>query len=251
MLEGSSEIKRDNLFKPIKSTRSSEHVANEIRKSIINGDIKPGQSLPSERTLAENFNVTRNTVREALRSLEQHRLVSVRQGARITVQDYLTTAGFEFVSELLLSTGKENGELMIDIAGAWSSIGRAMMQYTIDHVGNHSIGAMEEAIKALAKEAAKSDCDLHTLQELDSEVHATLIRATGNQVMILLHNSIRFIYKQVVTLFEPIMKNPNQILLIYRKMLDCLKKGDISGAKEQVDLYFNLGQDALMHTNGK
>ncbi|MBW1881260.1 MAG: FadR family transcriptional regulator, partial [Deltaproteobacteria bacterium] len=73
--------RRDEPFTPIENVRTSERVADAIRRTILSGRFRPGEVLPPERTLAARFDVTRNTVREALRVLEHARLVSIRHGS--------------------------------------------------------------------------------------------------------------------------------------------------------------------------
>lgn len=46
--------------------------------TIFNGDLKPGQKLPPERTMAKLFQVSRTTIREALRALEHNGIIEIR-----------------------------------------------------------------------------------------------------------------------------------------------------------------------------
>ncbi len=68
-------------FKPIKQIRVSEEVAEQLKQSIILRHFKAGDKLPSERELAEAFQVSRVGVREALQSLENSGFIVKRQGA--------------------------------------------------------------------------------------------------------------------------------------------------------------------------
>lgn len=67
------------------SARLYRKVADDLIKSIRNGDYIPGQKLPTERELAESFQVSRPTVREALIALEILGFVEIRHGSGITV----------------------------------------------------------------------------------------------------------------------------------------------------------------------
>ena len=58
-----------NLFGPIKSERTFERVSTRIKGLILEGALKPGDRLPSENELAQQFGVSRQTIREALRIL--------------------------------------------------------------------------------------------------------------------------------------------------------------------------------------
>jgi GntR family transcriptional regulator, transcriptional repressor for pyruvate dehydrogenase complex len=68
-------------FKPVKLRRASEEVINQLKEEIRDGYLKPGDKLPPERQLSEEFKVSRLTIREALRVLESSGLVITQQGS--------------------------------------------------------------------------------------------------------------------------------------------------------------------------
>src|SRR5690349_612479 len=70
------------LFAPVSVARASSSIADQIRQAIITGRLEQGERLPPERELAEQFGVSRVTVRDALRALEAVGLIEVRVGAR-------------------------------------------------------------------------------------------------------------------------------------------------------------------------
>ncbi|HEX4225458.1 MAG TPA: FadR/GntR family transcriptional regulator [Pseudonocardiaceae bacterium] len=70
------------MFTTVSSNRMSEAIVAQIRTLIRTGRIVPGDRLPSERELCEQFGVSRVTVREALRVLEAGGLIEIRVGAR-------------------------------------------------------------------------------------------------------------------------------------------------------------------------
>jgi GntR family transcriptional repressor for pyruvate dehydrogenase complex len=77
-------------FKPVRQGRISEEIAQQLKESILLGLFKPGDRLPSERDLADQFKVSRVVIREALRALENLGFILTRQGA----------AGGAFVTDL-------------------------------------------------------------------------------------------------------------------------------------------------------
>ena len=68
------------MFKPFANTRKAEQVVDEILATVRKGTLTPGARLPDENTMAQEFNVSRNCVREALRILETMGVVEVRHG---------------------------------------------------------------------------------------------------------------------------------------------------------------------------
>jgi GntR family transcriptional regulator, transcriptional repressor for pyruvate dehydrogenase complex len=72
----------EGLFAPVAVARASAAIANQIREAIVGGRLEEGSRLPPERELAEQFGVSRVTVRDALRGLEAMGLIEVKVGAR-------------------------------------------------------------------------------------------------------------------------------------------------------------------------
>lgn len=87
-------------FTPIKPLRVSSEVTEQLKQSILLGQFKPGDKLPSERELAEEFQVSRVAVREALRSLENAGFIATRQG--ITGGAFVTDLSFQQLTNSFL-----------------------------------------------------------------------------------------------------------------------------------------------------
>src|SRR5919197_4934732 len=74
--------KSQGMFAPVAVARASSAIADQIRQAIVSGQLGRGDRLPPERELAEQFGVSRVTVRDGLRALEAMGLIDVRVGAR-------------------------------------------------------------------------------------------------------------------------------------------------------------------------
>ncbi len=70
------------MFTPVSAVRISQEIVEQIKEAIVGGGLRPGDRLPSERELTEQFGVSRVTVRDALRILEASGLIEIRVGAR-------------------------------------------------------------------------------------------------------------------------------------------------------------------------
>lgn len=92
-------------FQPIPRSSVPDEVFNQIAGEVLSGDIAAGDTLPSERRLAEVLGVSRPSVREALQRLSHAGLVDVRQGDVTTVRDYRRSAGLSLLPQLLLADG--------------------------------------------------------------------------------------------------------------------------------------------------
>ena len=74
-------------YTPIQSLKVFERVAVQIEQRILDGELRSGDRLPTERELAEQFQVSRTAVREALKILAQKGLVDMRPGRGTIVID--------------------------------------------------------------------------------------------------------------------------------------------------------------------
>ncbi len=70
------------IGQPVRAPKTSELIAAQLRRQIVRGAVKPGEKLPPETRLMEQFGVSRPTIREAFRILETEGLIVVRPGSR-------------------------------------------------------------------------------------------------------------------------------------------------------------------------
>ena len=83
----SSSARRPPEFQPLRLERRYEQVAEQIRKLISSGALKPGDKLPSERELCVQLGVGRSSVRDAVRTLQAMGILEPRQGHGTVVRD--------------------------------------------------------------------------------------------------------------------------------------------------------------------
>jgi len=95
-------------------------IFKEMRRRILSGELSPGERLPGERELATEHRTNRNTLREAVRRLEQARLVTVRHGQGVTVADFRKSGTLELLAPFLESAAElgESAHMLEDILRA-------------------------------------------------------------------------------------------------------------------------------------
>lgn len=96
---------------PPTSTNLAGTIFRDLRRQILGGELATGERLPGERELAQKYGTNRNTLREAVRKLEQSRLVTVRHGQGVTVADFRRTGTMELLPAFL-----ENASDMSEVA---------------------------------------------------------------------------------------------------------------------------------------
>ena len=90
------------------TSKIANNVFLELRRQILGGVLKSGERLPGERELAQTYQTNRNTLREAVRRLEQSRLVTVRHGQGVTVADFRRTGTMELLPAFFESASNPN-----------------------------------------------------------------------------------------------------------------------------------------------
>jgi len=96
---------------PARTPNIADAIFADLRAQILRGQLKPGERLMGERELASSYGTNRNTLREAVRKLEQAHLVTVRHGRGVLVSDFRKTGTMELLAPYLQS-GADMGELM-------------------------------------------------------------------------------------------------------------------------------------------
>ncbi len=188
-------------------------VYDAIEKQIFAGNLRVGDPLPAETTLAEQFGVNRSTVREGIRLLEQSGLVEREGGKRprISIPHYLELASSASRALILASiTFRELWEASALVEPMMAEI--AARNATAPDLARlkANIDEMEDAIRQIE---AKEIFEVDDFVGLDREFHEILAQASGNRVLILSHEPI-------TKLFIPAGRIILPRLLTYRRVLD-------------------------------
>lgn len=184
-------------FEPLRRLKAPELIAARIRDAILGGRYRPGDTLPSERSLAEQFAVNRSTLREALKRLDAQGLLETRHGGKTRVRDFLESAGLSLLPHLIAPGGEVDLALLRDLLElrvellAWTA-GLAAQRREPEGVTR-----LEELLGELAAaEAARER------QELDWAFFAALVELSGNRVLGFLVRPMRAVYDHNLALFE-------------------------------------------------
>lgn len=133
---------------PILREAVSDLVFGRLVDAILSGSIGSGEALPSERELAETFQVNRHAIREALKRLQQAGLVRISQGGKTRALDWRQHAGLDVLS-LLASTGSiPAARVLHDILVMRRSIGSDAAALCATRASDEQIAAVKAAAAA-------------------------------------------------------------------------------------------------------
>ncbi len=179
------------MLKPVSKAVVSNQVFEQLRDEILRRQYRPGDNLPPERELCEILNVNRSSVREALKRLEQARLIEIKQGGGITVLDFNISAGFDLLPWLVMPGGKVDLIAIRSILEFKLIINPEIARYAAMRIQPPELEQIESIVDEIDQ---CTDEDVDRFQELDFLFHYTLARSSENLTFILLYNSIREIY---------------------------------------------------------
>lgn len=166
----------------------SRRVHDSLRQRILEGDLEPGDRIPSERILAEEFGVNRHAVREALKRLEQAGLVRITHGGATRVLDWHDSGGLEVLLDLGGDPVDPPSDIVRSVLEMRASIGVDAARLCAGRADS----ARREAIAELGRRAASlagSDDEL-MVDQAYAEFWLAIVDGSGNIAYRLSLNSL-------------------------------------------------------------
>lgn len=177
------------MYKPVQSKSNHQYIVDELKKMVLTGALKVGDKLPPERELAELYQVSRTSIREALKSLEALGLLEIHQGDG----NYITNNLEEKNTDLLSLAFVLNECKMSDLTWLRYSFELNSLSYYAGRKNPEEIALFKEL---LDKIDAASTCD--ELVALDFNTHSLISDMEENKLFSFLHSSIYTLYNRNV-----------------------------------------------------
>jgi DNA-binding FadR family transcriptional regulator len=164
------------LFNRARSPKTAEVIASSIRQRIVSRELQPGDRLPAEPDLMEQFGVSRPTLREGIRILENEALVTIRRGAhggaRVREPDPMVAGRY---MGLMM---QREGTSVREVAEALNAIEKGAIDQLARASGRSDIRGFLEALAAL-----EACLDTSDLPECVWNLRASVVQASGNRAM--------------------------------------------------------------------
>lgn len=171
---------------PVRIPKISGLVADAVRKRILRGELRPGDSLPPEQLLADEFGVARATVREAIRILEAEDLLRISRGAR-SGATILRPSSDAFARTMAIAL-QTRGATVRDIYKARAEIEPVAARLAAEVAPAENARLLDEQIAAeSAVIAARSEPEMSRLL---GEFHRVLMTCSGNITLSLLGTAL-------------------------------------------------------------
>ena len=171
-----TDIQNEITLKAISKKKVYEEIARQIQKLIDGGKLKHGDRLPPERVLAEAFQVSRHSVREAFRTLEEKGILKSRVGSGT----YVVIEDEPSVVEFLAMAIKEERTKLVEIFQF-----RRILEPQIAALAaeNRTAAELDEMDRIIDRQKMTGD-DFSATADYDQAFHLTLAKASKNSILL-------------------------------------------------------------------
>jgi GntR family transcriptional repressor for pyruvate dehydrogenase complex len=206
----------------VKKTRIHEAIVAQIREEIAEGGWMPGDQLPPERQLSERFQVSRASVREAIRALESTGLVKTRSGGGTYV-----SSSTEVLLSPLASAILQQKDILQDIFETRKLIEPEIAALAALRADPEEIARMEEILEEQAQQIAEGETGV----EADTAFHSLLAQTTKNKIFVKLDDTLMDSLRETRERSLQVHGRPAHSLAGHREILNAIRAKDPARAR--------------------
>jgi DNA-binding FadR family transcriptional regulator len=220
------------MFTPARPRRAFDEIIGQIKEMISNGTLVPGDRLPSERALAEQFAVSRNTVREALRMLEIAGLVQLKRGA--SGGSFITAPSASLVPSALSDALEVTDFSLANLVETLRDMVSITASTAIDRMSSGDLAKLEDNVRRAAELTKAGEWDEKMRVHL--EFYAIMAEATENPVLVLIVRTLLDVTEKVILRVG--VTHDDSIVRSRRALLKALRARDSDAALAELARHF-------------
>jgi GntR family transcriptional repressor for pyruvate dehydrogenase complex len=210
-------------FEVVRRNKVYEEVAKQIERLILK-KLQPGDKLPSERELAEMLQVSRSSIRDAIRSLELMGLVEPRQGAGTIVRELSA----ESLVNPFANALKRRQELVSELLDFRKMLEPPLAARAATHASPDEISEMEEILQRQEVTLSHGEASIAE----DAEFHYSIALASGNSVVLKVLDILMDLLRETRERSLQLKGRPQRSLAGHRRILAAIKRHDAEAAKD-------------------
>jgi DNA-binding FadR family transcriptional regulator len=219
------------MFQAAKQTKVFQDVVEQIQEAIFDGRLATGQTLPAERELKAMFNISRGTLREALRVLEQKGLIEIKLG--VGGGSVVKAVDTEQISEslgLLIRSQKVSlshlAQFREDVEGMIAA--RAAQKH-----GKKDIKRLKQLLSQALDCVESGHSPRTVFIDIDKQIHLKMADITGNPIYISvlhsIHDNIHQYYDRFLSIEKTELEENYQDLY---DIIDAIENYQVDRARE-------------------
>lgn len=205
---------------PPRRGKVTEAIVRTLQARISRGEFKPGEQLPPERQLAELFNASRGSIREALRALELSGLIHSRQGGGNYVAQTLPSALTVPLGNYL----ERQRHALLDLYEARQMLEPRLAFLAAERGTRADMERIRAALERQERDLEASDLDV--AYDADRGFHLAIAEAAHNHTFIRLHNYLSDLVSESRREVVDSHSRRQQALVDHRAIYDAIAGGD-------------------------
>jgi GntR family transcriptional regulator, transcriptional repressor for pyruvate dehydrogenase complex len=209
-------------FEVVRKNKVYEEVAKQIERLILK-KLKPGDKLPSERELAEMLQVSRSSIRDAIRGLELIGLVEPRQGSGTIVRELSTESLVNPIANAL----KHKHEMVRELLDFRKMLEPPLAARAATHASPEETAEMDDILRRQEEKQGKGEAAIAE----DAEFHYSIALASGNSVVLKVIDTIMDLLRETRERSLQVEGRSQKSLAAHRKILAAIKRHDGEAAK--------------------
>ena len=215
-----NKIKRESL---------ADRIVSKIRRDIFTGKYKPGQRLPTEQKLADEFGTSKGTLRRAIQTLNQEGWIETVQGRGNTVCDFRDTVSIDVFPELLFDCPEAiiTPEFMHTVVEFMEWLHERILLSAATKAKPEDEPRLVELVSAQKEELTVAE-----FYENEARYHDELLNIGGNVLLRMTNNLLRKLMNRIIE--TGISRNFPYPMPLYREMNLAYIKAVCSGDREKV-----------------
>jgi len=232
----------ENMFTSIHSNdRLSDKIVDMIKEAIFTKKLKPGDKLPSERILVENFKASRVTVREALRILQYLGYLEIKRGSEGGA--YILDIEDKYFSNYLVDMFLLGKIKAVDVTESRLAIEPLAIKKATEH-------ATDELIEALNQNIEEADTYLKKKKFADArlsnlEFHRIIGEHSGNPVIYFMIDSIIGVIQKHMLAARLNQESQQHTVESHKRIVAVIQEGDATKAEELIKQHITEIQKSL------
>ncbi len=221
---------------PATVTGGSAAIASRLQQAILDGTYAYGARLPAERELASHFGASRSTVREALRRLEERRLLTRRIGSG-TFVNYRPSPDGSYIAEL---------SSPLELIEVRMAVEPRIARLAAVNATGRDLDRMAEALERVEGAGA----DRETFSTADGHFHLLLAECTRSPLMVWLYQQINDVrsHAQWNSMKDKILtqKRITEYNRQHRQLYEALRSRDVEGAVRVIEQHLEKARQDLV-----
>ena len=237
-----SEPESEILLKPIRRVRLYENAADQIQTLILRKKYAPGDRLPSERSLAQQFHISRHSLREALRILDVMGLIEIRVGDGIYVKEinflpYIESLNFSIRTKLQIER-----DTLVKLWETRRMLEVGMVDIAARQINDSFLRSLWWCIEEMKKNIDHQDAFISS----GIRFHRLIAEIGQNEVLILVWDMLANLIRTSQNKIYRIPWSPKKALAAHKKIYLALEARDSQRAVEAMKQHMLEEEKALM-----